>query len=112
MDLLVAIGALVITNAQYLVGFILPPLVEYLNKDIPNDNVRFLVSCVVCFIAAVAIDWNQIGGGNIDQQHLIFLSMLLFTESQTIFKLYFQSSWLRGKLQSVIGSVNTPAELG
>ncbi|MDE2025156.1 MAG: hypothetical protein KGJ07_01550 [Patescibacteria group bacterium] len=112
MELLVTIAMLIVANAQYLVGFILPPLVEYLNKDIPNDNVRFLVSCALCVVAAVAIDWNQISSGVIDQAHLSFLALLLFGESQTIFKLYFQSSWIRGKIQQSIGAVNAPNELG
>lgn len=109
MEILGAIVLLIVANAQYLVGFILPPLVEYLNKDVPSDSVRFIITCVVCFLAALLIDWNQVqsGVGNrVGDSQLAFTALLLFGESQTIFKLYFQQSWLRQKIQNAIGSAN------
>lgn len=112
MQLVVALAIFIVANAPKLVGFVLPPVVEFLNKDVQNDNARFIISLVVCLLAAVALDWNQVSSGNVDQTQLTMDIGIIFLESQSIFKLYFQQSWLRGKIQTVISSVNAPTERG
>lgn len=108
MEYLATLWTMFIPYAPYLIGLILPPVVELLNKDIPNDNMRFIVSCALCVLAAILIDWKPLQAGSIDPQRFSFLALLIFGESQTIFKLYFQSSWLRQKIQTSINSVNGP----
>lgn len=111
MALLLALGTFVITNAPNLIGFILPPFVEYLNKDVPNENARFVISLVACLLAALAVNWQKIAAGTMTQEQLVLLIGIIFTESQTIFKLYFQESWLRQKMQTALNSANSQ-ELG
>lgn len=105
MELLASTGMAIITYAPHLVGFILPPFVEFLNRDVKNSNERFMVSLIVCFLVAVILHWNEIATGT-PEQAIIFMG-IIFTESQSIFKLYFNDSWMRQTIQEKIGSVNT-----
>lgn len=108
MAFVLALIAFFVANASKLSGFLLPPVVELLNKDIPNENVRFMIALVVCVLDALLINWNQLSTGSLTQAQFLFDMNLVFIESQTIFKLYFQGSWLRQKIQTTVGSVNAP----
>lgn len=83
---------------QELIGFILPPFVDLINRNIPEDQTskKFLVSVGVCLIVAVAIKWNSLTAGSVDEALGSFA--LIFTESQAVYKLYFKDSYLRSKL--------------
>lgn len=82
-----------------LVGVLIPPIVEILNKDIPEEKAtkRFLVSILVCFIAAMILRWDQLMAGSATQ--LLTSFGLIFTESQVVYRLYFKDSFIRHKLQ-------------
>lgn len=92
-----------------LVGFLLPPFIDILNKDIPDDadGRKIIITGLVCIFAAIAINWNTIMLGS--AQMVVFSAVALFTESQYIFQLYFKKSALRNKLQNII---ETPEPAG
>ena len=98
MDFLISAGALIIANAPHLVGFLMPPIVEVLNKDVKGANERFLVTVFVCLLAATILHWNELIYGSPEQ--LLASAGIIFTESQVVFKLYFQNSWVRWKIQT------------
>lgn len=102
------IGSAAIENAPYLVGFIMPPFVEFLNKDVRKEHERYIVAMLSCFIVAIFIHWNDIANGR--PEHFVFYAGLIFTESNTIFKLYFADSWIRGKMHEKFGK--SPASEG
>lgn len=104
MNLVFALGAMVVLYAPKLTGFVLPPLVDFINKDVKSDNTKFIISMVVCALWAILLDWNQLQSGTVTDTQLIQDAGLIWIESQALFKLYFQNSWLRGKLQGMLGS--------
>jgi hypothetical protein len=103
-----------------IIGLVLPPLIDVLNKDISPDQkleirvggismdfeARFLISLAICFIASVIIKWNDISHGS--TINLITAFSLVFTESQAVYRLYFKDSWLRGKIQDKLSKPEQP----
>ena len=85
-----------VANASYLVGFVMPPLVEILNKDVKSSRERFAVSVGSCVLAAILLHWHELVFGS--PQNLLASAGLIFTESQVVYKLYFENSWLRHKM--------------
>jgi hypothetical protein len=102
LTILHVIGGAIVANAPFLVGFLLPPFVEIINKDVHKEWERFTIAGVCCFLVAIVLHWNDIAMGN--PEAVIAYSAIIFAESQTIFKLYFAKSWMRGIIQSKLGS--------
>jgi hypothetical protein len=100
------LGASIISGALQLIGIIIPPLVEVINKDVKSQNERFLVTVVVCFLAAVFLKWNDIVYGSFADVLTSF--GIVFTESQVVYKLYFRDSAIRYKIQEKIGVEEDP----
>lgn len=90
-----------LSYSPFMVGIILPPFIEILNKDIKRESERYLVAILVCVVCAIMIHWEQLVSGNPAQAALV--AGLIFAESQTIFKLYFAKSKMRGTIQEKIG---------
>lgn len=114
MDYVFAGGNAIVANAPYLVGFVLPPLIEVLNRDIKKENERFIVAVIICLLAASLIHWKEIADGS--PEKVALLAGVIFWESQSVFKLYFAKSWMRGYIQAKVGtneqreSINPEAE--
>lgn len=98
-------------HSPNLVGFILPPIIEILNKDIAADKMvrvkifkfsfeveeKFLATLAICMSVAFLLNASKILTGNVDDAVASF--GLIFTESQAVYRLYFKDSWLRDKIQ-------------
>lgn len=97
MDYITAIVNSVVVNAPYLVGFVLPPIVEVLNRDVKKEKERYVVSLIVCFLVAILLHWKEIAYGTPEQ--VLAFTGLIFMESNTIYKLYFAKSWLKDAIQ-------------
>jgi hypothetical protein len=92
----IGLGLFIIQNGQQLVGFILPPVVDYLSKDVHKEEERTIVSFMVCALVAFILNWDKITMGNAGE---IATSLgLIYMQSQFVFKLYFKRSRLRNKL--------------
>lgn len=102
METLLALWTAGVENAPHLVGFILPPFVEILNRDVKKENERFLVAVVVCLLTAIFLHWKEVAYGTPEQ--VVMYTALIFTESQAVFQLYFAKSWFRGTIQEKIGA--------
>ena len=103
METLQVVFTAIVQNAPFLVGFILPPFVEVINRDVKESWLRFIVSMTVCFIAGIILHWDKIATG--DPGAIITYSSIIFVESQTVYKLYFEKSNERVVLQDRINSV-------
>lgn len=101
------LGLLQIASAHSpeLVGFILPPVVEVLNRDIDDQRERFIVSCLVCFFIAAILDWKYLAAGT--PEALIGTFTILFAESQVVFKTYFANSTIRYKISGRLDEPNS-----
>lgn len=97
MTFFVNIFNYIVANSVDLSGFILPPIIDYINKDIKNETERFWVTILVCSAAAVVINWDKFSIGLANQT--LSLAGLFFIESQVVFKFYFKYSYLRQHLK-------------
>ena len=102
------LGTYIIANGPNLAGIILPPLIEIINKDIPDERQRFLIACTICFAVAVVFRWDSVASS--DPQKFIATLGLIFAESQMVYRLYWKSSVLRVKLNERLSSTNTHVE--
>ncbi len=95
------------TGISYLIGFILPPGIDIINKYVPNGKVRFLVAFLICVAAGFAVAAPKIfyAGGNIVDA---FTAIgMVFAEAQVVFNLYYKDSSFRAKLQSNLPEKST-----
>lgn len=83
-------------EATQLVGFLLPPIIQILNKDIPekNQKQRFLATLATCLVTALVLNFNKLQLDTLDQVLTSFT--LIFAESQAVYKLYFKQSAVKG----------------
>jgi len=102
MEYTLGVLAIIVNNAPNLVGFILPSVVEAINKDVPSGSERRIVSLLVCLFAAVLLHWNSIAYGTPDAAVGSFI--LLFAESQTVFRLWFGNSSARTYIQDKVNT--------
>lgn len=98
----IGIGSIIVSNAPLLVGFILPPIVEALNKDVPSEKERRYIAILISFIVAVILHWREIEVGTPEMAVAYFI--LIFGEQQALFKFYFQDSRLRSFIQSKVNT--------
>jgi hypothetical protein len=80
-----------------LVGFVVPVFVEFINKNIKNDNARFIMTILVCLIVSALLKLQSLSMGSVD--NFFQSAILIFSESQIIFKLYFKDSYVRMRIQ-------------
>lgn len=81
---------------QNLIGFILPPIIDLINKRFENGNVRFLLAFAVSFVVALIFNWGQVFDGNWD--NVLGSIGIIFTEAQAVYKLYWRESAVRSKI--------------
>lgn len=100
MDILLALVRFFIDNAPELVGIVLPPVVDFINKDVPNEQEKFIVTVLVCLVAALFLKWNNITYGT--PEAIFLTASIIFLESQAVFKLYFKNSYIREKIKEKV----------
>lgn len=83
-------------NLQDLVGLILPFLIDFVNRNIANSNLKFLVSMVACAGVAVLLNLDKLQSGSFEE--LLGKAGLIFTEAQVVYKLYWEKSQIRAKM--------------
>lgn len=106
-----SIGSIVTTltlHAPLFVGFLMPVVVEVLNRDVPNDTERFIVSLLVCAVAAALLNIEALQYANIED--LIASFALVFAQSQVMYRLYFKNSFVRAKLDARLQVVREKIE--
>lgn len=106
MELLAQIINFLVSHSTDLLGVILPPLVDILNRDVPDEKEKLIVTVLVCTVAAFFTKYNSLAYGD----PAAFMSSLgiIFMESQIVFKLYFKNSYVRQKIQERIQGTENP----
>lgn len=94
-------------GATYLVGFILPPFIDVVNKRVESAKMRFFISLIVSLIAAVAITYPSLSIGDVNG--LLVALTIVFTEAQIVFSLYWKDSEARGRLQAKMAASDNTA---
>lgn len=81
----------VLTICSYFAGFLLPYIIRILTKNLADDDEKMVMTFLICFVAAMLIDYKDLNSGNLPSIVLWFSG--IFTESQAMFKLYLKPKW-------------------
>ena len=77
-----------------LVGLVLPPVIDLINKHLANSVLKFWVSLTVCVVVAVAVNLDKLN----NPEDLLGKIALVFAEAQIIYKTYYEKSGIRAKI--------------
>lgn len=84
-------------QALDLVGFLLPPVIDLINRKINNSDIRFWVSVLFCAVVGVLIAYSK---GNIGDINAIISSIfIVFGLAQISYKAVYESSRLQTKVR-------------
>lgn len=81
-------------DVSILAGFILPPVVDLINKRISNSKVKFLVSLGICVLVGAVFHLKELTNAT----EILKTISLVFAESQVIYKMYWEKSSIREKM--------------
>lgn len=81
-----------------LVGLLLPPLIDLINTKVPNTNIRFIISLVICTVVGVVLNLQDLKYHNTDD--IVKSIAVVFTAAQLTYKLYWERSQVRAKMAS------------
>lgn len=79
---------------QDFAGFILPPFIDLVNRNIANSTVRFWISILACVAVAVLLNLDKLN--NLDE--LLGKASLIFAQAQIVYKTYWEKSRMREKM--------------
>lgn len=83
-----------------LIGFVMPPVVEFINARIKWEKVRFYTSVILCVLVGVAITY--VANGYTSWEDLVRNSGIVFAASQTAYYTYFKKSTLDKTINEVM----------
>jgi hypothetical protein len=100
MNELQAVSGTVVGISPDLIGFILPPIIEYLNKDVKTEREKFIVTLLLCFLIAFISNWQKLTSRAswMSIEEMLESFAFIFIQSQIVYNLYFKKSLLRAKL--------------
>lgn len=89
-------------NAPQLVGLLLPPVVTVLNQSVTDHRSKFLVTFMLCIFVAVLLNVQKIitGDALTSFESLSTSILLVFTESQAVYRLYFKGSAIEAHIEA------------
>lgn len=105
MEILIGMFLFLIAHAPQLTGLILPPFVQYLNREVPRGHERFIVTILVCAFVATLIQWDKMISGS--PEAVAFTLGLIFFESQVVYRLYFKNSWISNVIEHGVETTST-----
>lgn len=79
-----------------LIGLVLPPVIDLVNKFVKDSRLRYVVSLLICILVGAVINFNQLRVGSVTE--FLVSAGLVFAEAQTVYKLYWSDSAARAKL--------------
>jgi len=80
-----------------LIGFILPPIIDLINKKVLDSRARFIVSFLTCVGVGVGMNYGNL---SVDSLGDVLGSIgVVFASAQVAYKLYWEKSVFRKKLQ-------------
>ena len=77
-----------------LVGAVLPPVADLINKHIKDSNMRFLIVVGLSFLIGAVIAFFQYGWDG-----LLANAGLIFATSQAVYKLWYEDSGLQARVR-------------
>ena len=86
-----------LTLLTALLGQVMPPIADTINRNIPNSKIRFWVSILLSAVVGVLLNINNLNFGNLDG--IIYSSMLLWGSSQIAYKTYYEDSKVQSRIR-------------
>lgn len=77
-----------------IVGLVLPPIVDLVNKYVQNSKIRFLISIAFSLVVGGIVSVIQNGWENVAKD-----IGLIFATSQIVYKLWYEKSGLQDKIR-------------
>lgn len=78
---------------ELLAGAFMPFIIDLVNKNIANTNVRYFISMGICLALGALLNLNQLNAGDI-----LSSGAIIFAAAQTVYKTYYKSSDVRAKV--------------
>lgn len=82
-------------DMQNLIGFLLPPFIDVVNKNIKNKKVKYVVSIIISILIGTLLNLEQLN----NPEKLLGNVSLVFVSAQTTYNLYWKKSKLRKKIK-------------
>lgn len=76
---------------QNLIGLVLPPVIDLINKKIGDEKIRFAVSILLCVVVGLLINLDKLN----DFNSLLGNMAVVFATAQATYNLYWKKSTLR-----------------
>lgn len=76
-----------------IIGLLSPPVIDLVNKYVPNKHVRFVVALVISFVVGGALAYVQYG------ESVLQNATLIFAAQQTVYKLMYEDSKLQTRVR-------------
>ena len=77
-----------------ILGVIMPPIIDIVNKYVPNSNLRFLVSILFSLIVGGIIAFFENGW-----ESVLANAGLVFVSAQAVYKLWYEKSGMQAKIR-------------
>lgn len=84
------------TGIELIIGAVLPPLLEIINRYVKSTKGKFIVSLLVPLFAGAALTFQQLSF--VDPETALASGAVIFAAAQGVYKLYFRDS----KIQRVL----------
>ena len=102
-------GIAIIDNWPMLSGFVMPPLIAYLNKEVYREEEKYLVAIMATVTIAVIINFKAFTTAlNGAPNDFAKFFLLVFFESVSTYHFYFKNSVFYRKIQGVSPNPATP----
>lgn len=80
-----------------LVGQLVPPVTDLINKHVPSANIRFLASLLVSLVIALALNYNRIVFGS--PEELLLTGTIIFSSAQVAYKFWYDKSQYQANIR-------------
>lgn len=113
-DIILIIDQLMTLASQHpdvIIGLIMPPIIEYLNKDVIKRQEKVYVTIISCILVSAIINWQNLIGGDVTQ--VLESASIVLAGSQVVYQLYFKDSYYQKKIRESVekGEVVIPERL-
>lgn len=78
---------------ELVVGAILPPFIDIVNKRVKNSNIRYVISLVACLLVGFLLNYQSMNIAD-----LLGSGAVIFASAQTVYKTYYAKSDIRKSL--------------
>jgi uncharacterized membrane protein required for colicin V production len=80
-------------------GALLPPVIDLVNRFIPNSSLRFIASLVICLTLGSILAFLTSG-----VEGILADGTIVFAMSQVVYKLWYEKSQLQTKIRGDVGT--------